>query len=87
VAGYAVEFTAGAAKEIRNLDTGARKRIVASIAGLAADTRPVGCKKLVGEQNAWRVRIADYRILYEIHDEVLTVIVVRVAHRREVYKR
>ncbi|HCN23397.1 MAG TPA: type II toxin-antitoxin system mRNA interferase toxin, RelE/StbE family, partial [Arthrobacter bacterium] len=48
---------------------------------------PVGCKKLVGEQNAWRVRIADYRILYEIHDEFLTVIVVRVAHRREVYKR
>jgi len=51
VAGYAVEFTAGAAKEIRRLDTGARKRIVASIAGLAADPRPVGCKKLVGEQN------------------------------------
>ncbi|HBH58397.1 MAG TPA: type II toxin-antitoxin system RelE/ParE family toxin [Arthrobacter bacterium] len=86
MAGYAVEFTAGAAKEIRRLDTGARKRIVASIAGLAADP-PVGCKKLVGEQNAWRVRIADYRILYEIHDEFLTVIVVRVAHRREVYKR
>lgn len=87
MAGYAVEFTAGAAKEIRKLDAGARKRILASIAGLAADPRPAGCKKLVGEGNGWRVRIADYRVLYEIHDDVLTVIVVRVAHRREVYKR
>jgi mRNA interferase RelE/StbE len=87
VAGYTVDFTAGAAKEIRKLDAGARKRILVSIADLAADPRPTGCKKLAGEQNAWRIRTADYRVLYEIHDDVLTVTVVRVAHRREVYKR
>ncbi|MCO4254709.1 type II toxin-antitoxin system RelE family toxin [Pseudarthrobacter cellobiosi] len=87
MAGYAVEFTAGAAKEIRKLETGTRKRILASVAGLANDPRPAGCKKLAGEETAWRVRIADYRVLYEIHDDVLTVLVVRVAHRREVYKR
>lgn len=87
MAGYAVEFTTGAAKEIRKLDAGVRRRILSSVAALAEDPRPAGCKKLVGEQNAWRVRIADYRVLYEIHDEVLTVTVVRVAHRREVYKK
>lgn len=87
MARYAVDFTAGAAKEIRKLDAGARRRILVSIEELASDPRPTGCKKLAGEQNAWRIRIADYRVLYEIHDDVLTVIVVRVAHRREVYKR
>lgn len=87
MAGYTVEFTTGAAKEIRKLDAGVRRRILSSVAALAEDPRPAGCKKLVGEQNAWRVRIADYRVLYEIHDEVLTVTVVRVAHRREVYKK
>ncbi|QOD02665.1 type II toxin-antitoxin system RelE/ParE family toxin [Pseudarthrobacter sp. BIM B-2242] len=87
MAGYAVEFTTGAAKEIRKLDAGVRRRILSSVAALAEDPRPAGCKKLVGEQNAWRVRIADYRVLYEIHDEVLTVTVARVAHRLEVYKK
>jgi mRNA interferase RelE/StbE len=56
VAAHAVEFTAGAAKEIRKPETGTRKRILASVAGLALDPRPAGCKKLVGEENAWRVR-------------------------------
>lgn len=87
MAGYTVDFTTGAAKEIRKLDTGARKRILASIAELGTDPRPKGCKKLTGEQSAWRIRIGDYRVLYEIQDNVLTVTVVRVAHRREVYKR
>ncbi|MGO4186395.1 type II toxin-antitoxin system RelE family toxin [Pseudarthrobacter sp. TAF60_1] len=84
---YTVEFTAGAAKELRKLEITTRRRILVSIAGLAIEPRPAGCKKLVGEQNAWRIRIADYRVLYEIHDEVLTVTIFRVAHRREVYKR
>jgi mRNA interferase RelE/StbE len=87
VARHAVDFTAGAAKEIRKLDAGARRRILVPIAELATDPRPTGCKKLAGEQNAWRIRIADHLVLYEIHDDVITLTVVRVAHRREVYKR
>jgi mRNA interferase RelE/StbE len=87
VAGYTVDFTTGAAKEIRKLDVGARRRILASLAELATEPRPKGCKKLAGEPSAWRIRIGDYRVLYEIQDDILTVTVVRVAHRREVYKR
>ncbi|PYI68249.1 hypothetical protein CVV68_07515 [Arthrobacter livingstonensis] len=52
----------------------------------AQDARPAGCKKLAGESNAWRIRVGDYRVLYEVLDEVLVVSVVREAHRREVYK-
>jgi mRNA interferase RelE/StbE len=47
--------------------------------------RPPGCKKLRGE-NAWRIRVGDYRIIYEIHDQISQVIVVTVGHRREVYR-
>lgn len=85
--GYSVDFTTGAAKEIRKLDSGARRRILSSIAELETDPRPKGCKKLAGEQHAWRIRIGDFRVLYEIEDNILTVTVVRVAHRREVYRK
>ncbi len=47
--------------------------------------RPTGCKKLRGE-NAWRIRVSNYRVIYEIHDKVLQVMVVTIGHRREVYR-
>lgn len=83
---YRVEFTTAAARELRKLDAGIRRRILSGIAELAQDPRPAGCKKLAGESNAWRIRIGDYRVLYDVVDDVLVVTVVRVAHRREVYK-
>ena len=83
---YRIEFTTAAAKELRKLDPGIRRRILSGIAELGQDPRPAGCKKLVGESTAWRIRVGDYRILYEVVDNLLLVTVVRVAHRREVYK-
>ncbi|SDK35683.1 mRNA interferase RelE/StbE [Cryobacterium psychrotolerans] len=83
---YRVEFTTAAAKEIRKLDLGIRRRILAGIAELEHDPRPAGCKKLTGESNAWRIRVGDYRVLYELLDDAPVVTVVRVAHRREVYQ-
>lgn len=82
---YRVEFTTAAAKEIRKLDLGIRRRILASISELEHNPRPSGCKKLAGESSAWRIRVGDYRVLYEVVDGLLVVTVVRVAHRREVY--
>ncbi|WP_427007960.1 type II toxin-antitoxin system RelE family toxin [Pseudarthrobacter sp. H2] len=81
---YRVEFTTAAAKEIRKLDAGIRRRILARIADLERDPHPAGCKKLVGEDNAWRIRIGDYRVLYDVVDDSLVVTVVRVTHRRDV---
>lgn len=83
---YRVEFTTAAAKELRKIDLGARRRILSAIADLEQDARPAGCKKLVGESNAWRIRVGDYRVLYEVVDQSLVVTVVRVAHRRDVYE-
>lgn len=86
MSGYAVEFTTSAARSVRKLDGQIRRRLLAGIAGLAADPRPHGVKKLSGADNAWRIRINDYRVIYEIHDHALTVLVVDVGHRREVYR-
>lgn len=58
-----------------------------AIEDLAEDPRPRGSKKLAGEATAWRIRIGDYRVLYDIRDGALVVQVVRAGHRREVYNQ
>lgn len=83
---YRVEFTTASAREVRKLDHPVRRRILAAIAGLEQDPRPNGVRKLAGYDNAWRVRIGDYRVLYEIVDETVLVTVFRVAHRRDAYE-
>lgn len=83
---YRVEFTTAAAKEIRKLDAQIRRRILAGIAELERDPRPNGVRKLAGYDNAWRIRVGDYRVLYEVVDDQVLVTVVRVAHRRDVYE-
>lgn len=82
---FRIEFTAAAAREIRTLDPQIRRRILAGVADLEHDPRPHGCRKLAGYDNAWRIRVGDYRVLYEVIDEQVLVTVVRVAHRRAVY--
>lgn len=59
--------------------------MISHIEPLAAVPRPVGCKKLKGGDKEWRIRIGDYRIVYEIDDHARTVDITRIAHRREVY--
>lgn len=86
MSGHAVEFTTAAARSVRKIEPLVRRRLLAGIAGLAADPRPPGVKKLSGVDNAWRIRIGDYRVIYEIDDRALTVLVVDVGHRREIYR-
>lgn len=83
---YSVEFTTAAARELKKLEPpAARKKILEKIRELKDDPRPAGCRKIVGEKNAWRLRVGDYRVLYEVDDQVVTVTVFRIAHRREAY--
>ncbi len=84
---YRVELTAAAARQVRELPRLARDRVLDAIEDLGDDPRPHGAKKLVGEQTAWRIRIGDYRVIYDVFDSELTVTVVRAVHRREVYER
>jgi mRNA interferase RelE/StbE len=82
---YLVILPKSVRKELDRLPDQIAGRILAAVAGLETQPRPAGCKKLRGE-SAWRIRVGDYRVIYEIHDKVLQVVVVTVGHRREVYR-
>jgi mRNA interferase RelE/StbE len=83
---YQVRKTRRVQRAIDAIEKRNRLRIEGVVALLADNPRPPKAAKLVGYRNRWRVRAGDYRILYEIDDNVLTILVIRVAHRREVYR-
>lgn len=84
---YRIEFSPAAARQLRKLDGPARRRVQAAVELLSLEPRPTGAKKLVGGDGEWRVRTGDYRIVYEINDGVLLVLVLAVGHRRDSYRR
>lgn len=84
---YCIEVAPAAVRQLRKLDRVARRRVQAAIELLASEPRPSGAKKLVGGDGEWRVRTGDYRIVYEIHDNVVLVLVIAVGHRRDIYER
>lgn len=85
MASYKLLIKPSAVKEIESLPKKDRQRIVGRIQSLATEPRPVGCTKLSGEEK-YRIRQGDFRILYEIRDQELVVTVVKVGHRRDVYR-
>jgi mRNA interferase RelE/StbE len=83
---YRIEVLPAAVKALRRVDGPNRKRIEGAILVLAQDPRPPASRKLRG-RDGYRVRIGAYRILYDVHDDVLLLVIVTVGHRREVYER
>ncbi|KYH45353.1 type II toxin-antitoxin system RelE/ParE family toxin [Branchiibius sp. NY16-3462-2] len=84
---YRVQVAPAALRQLRKLDPPARRRVQAAIELLRDEPRPNGARKLVGGEGEWRVRTGDYRIVYEINDNVLVVLVLAVGHRRDIYER
>jgi len=82
---YQILIQRAAQKELMKITAPYRARVIQAIRELENNPRPIGTKKLTG-RNAWRIRIGDYRVIYEIHDDRLIVIVVTIGHRREVYR-
>lgn len=83
---YAISYVPSAAKTIRKLDGPTARRLLEAIEQLASNPRPQGCIQLKGGQGELRIRVGDYRIVYEVHDHELVVLLLRVGHRREVYR-
>ena len=79
-----VSILPAAVRQLAKLDRPIRRRIDTAIDGLTKNPRPPGCKKLVGV-DAWRVRVGDWRIIYQIRDDRLIVLILRVGNLREVY--
>ena len=86
MAGYSVVLTASARREIEDLERRDRERVVAAVGSLRDDPRPRGCEKL-SALDRFRIRVGSYRVVYTIDDAVVTVFVVKVGHRRDVYRR
>jgi mRNA interferase RelE/StbE len=85
MAKYKIEIKKSAVKELNNLPNIELKRIVQRIQNLADDPRPPGCKKLSGEEK-YRIRSGNYRILYIIEDDILIIYIIKMGHRRDVYR-
>ena len=82
---YEVRLLPSAIRTLRKLSPEAKRRVQAVIELLAEDPRPPAAKRLTARPE-WRVRSGDYRVLYRIEDDVLTVVVVDLGHRREIYR-
>jgi mRNA interferase RelE/StbE len=83
---YNLEIAPAAERQIAGLEKPLRARVLEKLDELERNPRPRGVEKLKGVEGLYRVRVGDYRLVYEIQDRILRVLVLRVAHRREVYR-
>ena len=83
---YRVLLERAAEKDLARLSSQVHERVIVAIRNLGNEPRPPGCRKLAGSKNDWRIRVGDYRVVYEIADEVRVVRINRVRHRGEVYR-
>lgn len=83
---YEVRLLITARRQLLRIPGRIRSRVTEAIGGLAADPRPSECKKLAGKTDYYRIRVGDYRVLYEVRDSDVLVLVIKIGHRREVYR-
>ncbi|PKQ16566.1 MAG: type II toxin-antitoxin system mRNA interferase toxin, RelE/StbE family [Actinobacteria bacterium HGW-Actinobacteria-7] len=84
---YSIEFAHSAYRSFAKLDPLTRQRIAARIDELTVDPRPLNSKRLVNSEELYRIRIGSYRVIYAVEDAVLVVLVVKIGHRRDVYRQ
>jgi mRNA interferase RelE/StbE len=83
---YRIEFVKQAAKQFKALPIQEKERLQTKIDSLISEPRPVGVVKLVAEEDLYRIRVGDYRIIYVIQDDLLLILILKVGHRRDVYR-
>ena len=83
---YQVVVERSAEKDLRRLAPNVRPRVIAGITALAKNPRPAGSRKLASTKRDWRIRVGDYRIIYEIAEEIRVLRINRIRHRREAYR-
>jgi mRNA interferase RelE/StbE len=84
---YAIIIKPTAVKSLDKLPRPVRRRILDALEELRTNPRPAGCVKLTGDENLWRIRLGDYRVVYEIHDNLLVVLVLSIGNRKDIYSK
>jgi len=84
---FRIEWRKSTKKDLRRIAEAEVRKIVDAVGSLADDPRPHGCTKMQGSDCAYRIRVGDYRVIYEIYEDRVVVEVVRVRHRREIYRK
>ncbi|WP_372655262.1 type II toxin-antitoxin system RelE/ParE family toxin [Halobacteriovorax sp.] len=87
MANYKIEITSTAEKSLKKIPKKDLKKVVEAIQVLAISPFPSGCRKLKGEEDVYRVRQGNYRIIYEVIDNKLIVLVLKIGHRKDIYKK
>jgi len=83
---FRIEFASAAVRQFSKLPRDAQRRIARHVDALAEQPRPDGAKRLVATEELWRIRVGSYRVVYAIEDARLLVLVVKIGHRRDVYR-
>jgi mRNA interferase RelE/StbE len=83
---YQIEFSRQADKQLNDLDKDLQQQISTEINALSEEPRPSGSRKLKGSKDLYRLRVRDYRVIYQIQDKKLLVLIVKIKHGREVYR-
>jgi mRNA interferase RelE/StbE len=86
MASYRIELSATAERQIRELDRGDQIRVLRAIHGLGTEPHPRGSRKLTGYDDVYRIRVGTYRVLYSVEAARLLIIILKVGHRRDVYR-
>jgi len=83
---YTLRLAESAGRALKKLPHDIRARVSAKIEALATDPFPAGVKKLQGQEDTYRFRVGDYRVVYEVHGSILLIVVLRIGHRSEIYR-
>ena len=83
---FRIEYTKGARKDLGRLDQAIKDRIGAAIDALGLEPHPPGSRKMVGSEALYRVRVGNYRVIYEIQNKILTVFIIKIGHRKDIYR-
>jgi len=83
---YKVFITRTAEKQLKKLPVDLQRKIAAIIFSLSVEPRPFGSKRLSGSTSSYRIRAGDYRVIYDVYDQEVVVSVLKIGHRRDIYK-
>ncbi len=86
MASYEIRFSKESSKTLDSLEVKLALRIMDAVKKLASTPKPPGCRKIVGSDKDYRIRVGDYRVIYQIRSTVLIVFVIRIGHRKDIYR-